>query len=352
MGGSHAAAGRRRAGSGSSPQPTAVTANSTHGRGVVARPRYVNPRMWLLLACAVPPPADVAETAPVDSGDHPADDTGGAEPTLRFRYVVIADPHVYDTESDHLDRLDRAVAWVNNNAEALDLELVLVVGDICWGTGIDAARASLDRLTPTWVPINGDDEIAGGAEEAYALAFADHYEALSTTLDGWVMGPVEVWNPQFETTSWFHNLAFTWKGVRFVGLDWASRDPNVILSEMGELHDFEGGTWPFFVEQVGAAGVAGEDVVMFSHIPMHLSPGGFDLAEMERVTGVTAPRAEHVWADLAGHYHGSASETVPDAGYDLHVTDATWDDEVELRLVEVWANELRFEPSTELVIVE
>lgn len=308
--------------------------------------------MWLLLACASPSPAEHTADGPADTAPDSGGDTAGGEPTLRFRYVVIGDPHVYSAEGENLERLDRAVAWINTNAEALDLELVLVVGDIAWGDGVDAAYQSLAALGPTWVPINGDNEIAAGSEEAYALGFAEHYAALSTTLDDWVTGPVEVWNPQFEKTSWFHNLAFTWKGVRFVGLDWASRDPNVILSEMGELHDFEGGTWSFFVEQVGAAGEKGEDVVMFSHIPMHLSPGGFDLDEMERVSAVTAPRAEHVWADLAGHYHGSASETVPDAGYDLHVTDATWDDEVELRLVEVWANELRFEPSTELVIVE
>lgn len=298
----------------------------------------------LLSACA--------PTAP-DSGPavESAADTGETEATLRFRYVVIADPHVSTPTGENVDRLDRAVAWIGENADTLDLRLVLVVGDIAWGDGLDAALASLDRLPVTWVPINGDNEVSLGSEEGYATTFAEHYAALATTLDDWEMGPVEVWNPEFEQTSWFHNLSFTFEGVRFVGLDWASRDDNVILSEMGALHDFEGGTFPFFEQALAKAGDKGEDTVLFSHIPMHLSPGGFDLDQMERITAVTSPQADHVWADLAGHYHGDGVEEVADGGYTLYVTDATWDDEVEVRLVEVWANEARFSPSTEVVVI-
>lgn len=301
------------------------------------------PLLLVLLACSPPPDVasdDSADTAPVET-----------LPTLQFRYVIIADPHIYDVSGENNERLDRAVAWIAANVEDLDLQLVLIVGDIGWGAGLDAARTSLDALPITWVPINGDNEIASGSEEAYDITFAEQYAALSTQLDDWEMGAVEVYNPEWERTSWFHNLAFSFEGVRFLGLDWASRDENVILSEMGALHDFEGGTWPFFEAQVAKADGLDENVVMFSHIPMHLSPGAFDLDQMARISAVTAPRADHVWADLAGHYHGDGSETLDDAGYDLHVTDATWDDEVEVRLVDVWQNEVRFSPSTDVVVI-
>lgn len=308
----------------------------------------------LLLACATAPTdtpdtgADAADTASdsaSDTGD--SSDVGPAE--FVFRYVIIADPHVTTPDGDARARLDRAVAWVNDNAEELDLELVLVVGDIAWGDGLDAARDSLDALAVTYVPINGDNEVSLGSEEAYAQTFAERYEELATTLPEWEKAPVEVYNPIEERPSWFHNLAFTWRGIRFVGLDWCSRDTSGLISEFGELHDFEGGTWPFFVDQLGRVSAAGEHVALFSHIPMHF--GMFDIAEMERITGVTEPLGAQVWADLAGHYHASASETVPDSGYDLHVTDATWDDEIELRLVEVWQAGEDFVPVTELVVV-
>lgn len=304
--------------------------------------------MLLLFACATPDAPDTpGATADTNTDSAPVEST----PTLQFRYVVLADPHIYAPTGDNVDRLDRAVAWITTNAELLDLRLVLIVGDIAWGEGMDAAFTSLNALTIIWVPINGDNEIASDSEQAYDVTFAEHYAALSTQLDDWEMGPTEVWNPEWQRTSWFHNVAFTFEGIRFVGLDWASRDENVILSEMGALHDFEGGTFPFFEDQLTRAAGLAENVVMFSHIPMHLSPGGFDLPKLARISAVTYPRADHVWADLAGHYHGNGSETVEGAGYDLHVTDATWDDDVQLRLVEVWANEVRFEPSTETVVI-
>lgn len=298
----------------------------------------------LLLACADPAAApDPTDTAPME-------DTGEAGGPLSraFAYVVIADPHVSDPTGEHLDRLDAAVAWINAEAPSRDLRLVLVVGDIAWGDGMDAARAALDRLAIPYVPVNGDNEVHLGSEEAYALAFADVYDTLATTFDGWTMGQVAVEHPGYGP-AWLHNLAFSYEGIRFIGLDWASRSTDTILGEFGELNDFEGGTFPFFEAEVGAASGALEDVVLFGHMPMHV--GAFDLDEMARIGGVTAPHGDHVWADLAGHYHGSASEPVEGAGYDLHVTDATWDDDVELRLVEVWANQARFAPTTETVIV-
>lgn len=304
--------------------------------------------MLLLLACAAPTPehTGVADTAP--PADTAPDETAPME--VAFRYVVLADPHVTVPAGEALDRLDRAVAWVNAEREARDLRLVLVVGDIAWADGLDAARASLDALTIPYVPLNGDNEVQAGWEEAYHTAFATQYDALAATFPDWTMAPVEVQNPEHDAPSWFHNVAFSYAGVRFLGLDWASRTIGGLQGEFGELHDFEGGTFPFFEAQIAAAaGGAQENVVMFGHIPMHFL--AFDLDEMERIRAVTAPLADHVWADLAGHYHASASETVEDAGYDLHVTDATWDDDVELRIVEVHTNGARFAPTTELVVV-
>ncbi len=296
--------------------------------------------LLLALACAGSPD-DTAAAA--DSAPLPA-------PELKFRYVVIGDPHVSDPTGDARDRLDRAVAWINAEASARDLRLAIVVGDIAWDDGVEPALASLDALTIPWVPINGDNEVHLGAEESYSVAFEPQYDALASTFEDWEKAPTQVDNPEWGVPSWFHNMAFTYEGIRFVGIDWASRDPNALLGEFGELHDFPGGSFPFFEEQITRSSVGNtENVVIFTHIPMHF--GAFDVDEMDRIKAVTAPLGEHVWADLAGHYHASASETVEDAGYDLHVTDATWDDEIELRLVEVWVAGDAFAPITELVVV-
>lgn len=292
-----------------------------------------------------------------EAGHPGGDDSAGAGEeaplTLRFRYAVIADPHVSAATGENLDRLDSAVTWINGEVATLDLRLVLVVGDIGWGDGLPSARSSLDGLTIPYVPLNGDNEVQLGSEEAYDLVFADHYAELAKTLPDFVMGPVEVANPEVDATSWFHNVAFTYEGVRFIGVDWASRIIDPLLGELGYLHDFEGGTWPFFTEQLDSALSGGleEHVVLFSHIPMHFSPGAFDLDKIATLVAETGPFGDQIWADLAGHYHASASETVPDAGYDLHVTDATWDDDIEVRIVEVWGNDVRFSSTTETTFV-
>ncbi len=283
----------------------------------------------------------------------PAQPAPEADLVLQFRYAVIADPHVSTVTGENLDRLDRAVAWINSEADTRDLRLVLVVGDIGWGDGLPSARASLDRLVLPYVPINGDNEIQLGSEEAYDTTFTDHYAALTQAFPDFTLGPVRVDNPEVGAPSWFHNMAFTYEGVRFIGLDWASRILDPMLGELGYLHDFEGGSWPFFTSQLEAAAAdgMGEHITLFSHIPMHFSPAAFDLDKIATIVDETGPLGDQVWADLAGHYHFSASETVPDAGYDLHVTDATWDDDVELRIVEVWGNDRRFAPLTETVVV-
>ena len=75
-------------------------------------------------------------------------------------------------------------------------------------------------------------------------------------------------------------------------------------------------------------------MILASHHPMHLSPAAFDLAEMETLSTVIAPYGDRIYADLAGHYHVDM-ETTEEAGYDVLVTDAIWDDVITVRLISV-----------------
>lgn len=264
----------------------------------------------------------------------PTESTPATEslPTSAFRFAVLADTHVYAAEGEHRDRLRTAVDWLNSQKDSISL--VLLVGDIAWGDGLPGARAELDRLLLPWVPINGDNEVQLGSEEAYATTFADHYVALAGQLEGWQMGAVEVQNPEEGVPSWFHNVSFRFEGLHFLGLDWASRKIDPLLGETGMLHDFPGGTYPWFEEQLSATeGAEPESVVLFSHIPMHPSPGGFDVEKNARIQALIKPYGDRVWADLAGHYHVTADEA-EEAGYHLYVTDAVWDDSLDVRLVD------------------
>ncbi len=319
-------------------------------------------RSLVILAalCWVGCPADVDDTTGDDdtsadddsAGDDDAtgdDDT--TEPPVEplFSVAVMADPHVYSGTAN-LERLQSAVAWVEANAAAEEIELVLVLGDVAWNDGLTAARAALDELSMPYVPIIGDNEVHSDDEQAYHDAFDGHMASLDGVLDGFERADAPVWNPEAEMNSWFQNSAFEVQGLRFVGVDWCARGVDGILGEAGFLHDFEGGTFPWFVDGLSDLdGAPAESVILFSHIPMHL--GAFDLEQMEALTGVTGPVADRVYANLAGHVHVNAEVEVGEGGYTVFVTDAIWDDELTVRLLRVAGNGHRFEFEHELIVI-
>ena len=268
-----------------------------------------------------------------------------------FSFVVFADPHIVD-EGEHLDRLDTAVDWVNAHADERGIELVVVVGDLGWSGGLELARAHLDGLEVPYLPVLGDNEVHFGDEQLFDEIFADVYADLGVQMAGWRRAESETWNPVYEKTSWFQNFSFNYRGLRLVGLDWISRDENNVLSEMAQIHDFEGGTLPWFAEELEGLTPAGEeDVLLFSHHAMHLSPGAFGLDDLAQVTDLTSGVADRVAAGWAGHYHLDFEETVAEGGYDVFVTDATWDDENTIRVVEVHQTGYAHTYDQELVVL-
>ncbi len=281
--------------------------------------------------------------------DKPADTQDTGEPPMEelFSFVVFADPHL-SSNLEHEERLSAAVEWTNTQPE---VELVVVVGDIGWHGGLPIAKALLDGLNVPYLPIIGDNEVHLEAEQTFDDVFTEQYDLLATTLDDFKRGQVEVENPDWGVTSWFQNMSFSYRGLQFIGLDWCSRDPDPILGELAALHDFDGGTFPWFIDELGSLeSGANENVLLFSHHPMYLY-GGFNLAEMEQVSGVTRPLEDRIAAAWSGHYHLSHDEDVPTAGYSIHITDATWDDEITVRVVRVSGNGERFIYEQELVIV-
>lgn len=296
---------------------------------------------FLLLACAEP----ATKTAPADTAD-----TAPAALETVFSFAVLADPHV-SGEGDNATRLEQAVTWINEQAPTRGIELVFVVGDIGWGEdGLALFRELLDGLTVPYLPVLGDNEVHFDSEQLFDTTFADHYAALAESLPGLTRGPVEVDNPAWATTSWFQNFAFPYGGVWFLGLDWNSRDPDPLWGEYGEIHDFEGGTFPWFEAELAAMDPSeAEDVLLFSHHPMHA--GVFDSGEMDQLVGATLPVAGRVAAAFAGHIHVTYEQPVDDGGYDVFVTDAVWDDEITVRLVDVQTDGARFSYAQTLEVV-
>lgn len=289
----------------------------------------------LLLGCA---PAAVPE---------PAAPVGEPDFEHAFSFAILADPHVVSA-TGNADRLRTAVAWIDAQAEERSIELVLVLGDIGWSAGLQVSHDVLAELTMPWVPVLGDNEIQFGDEQRFDAVFGPVYEGLGDELDDFVRAPVRAWNPERETDSWFQNAAFSHRGVRFVALDWSSRVLGNLLGETADLHDFQGGSFPFFVQQVGGMGAgAFEDTILLSHHPMHVP--SFTQGELGSVASVTWPHRDRVFGAFGGHYHGNGEEEVEGTGYTAWVTDAVFDDELTIRVVDVWGNGVRFDYEQELV---
>lgn len=287
-----------------------------------------------------------------DAGPDLDDEEDAGEPPLvpLFAFAIVTDSHVTGSGAN-ADRLAAAVAWINANAFARGIEVVLVLGDIGWDGGLGLSRTLLDGLEVPYVPVTGDNEVHADDEEAFATTFADRYALLSTAFAGWQQAAAPVWNPEAGQESWFTNVAFEHRGVRFVGLDWAARGVEGLEGEMGDLHDFDGGTWRWF-EGVFAAlpKDAAESIVLFSHMPMHF--GAFWLDEMSAIESLLGPSGGAVYADMAGHVHLTYERAVSGGGYVVYATDGTFDDENTLRLVIVEGNGARFVYTHELIVVD
>jgi hypothetical protein len=273
-----------------------------------------------------------------------------SDPSFQFSIAMIADPHI-GGGGEHSERLVQVVQWLNEHQESRSIDLVFVLGDIGWSEGLAESKELLDGLNIPYIPVIGDNEVHFGEEENFGTVYGPQYEHLSETMTDWYKaGGSAVWNPEHDQNSFFYNYAFTHKGLRLMFVDWASRSDDSFFGEMGDLHDFDGGTWDFFEEEIlGSAAQKTNSMLVLSHIPMYFGPGSFDEVEAEQVIGLTGSYADRIYANFSGHFHFNADGVFHRAGFDYYVTDAVWDDLITVRMVEVWGNEIEFSFQQEVI---
>jgi hypothetical protein len=283
-----------------------------------------------------------------------------------FSFAVIADPHVTSGSPDTTQKMQACVDWINAHYDDADkgIAMVFVVGDMGGSQGT-LAKAVLDDLVIPYVPLIGDNDVhwsgtapgeggyfTGGLE--FEETFGGVYDDLASVLENWQKAPTPVWNPEIGVESYLHNASFDYEGVHFVCLDWCTRKNNptpedLLQDEQADLHDFAGGTWPWFTDDIaGCVKDGGENIVMLTHHPMHVAPiigglpvnlGAFDHTELARIEAFTAGYGSNVYANIAGHYHIDLFEPRPDGEYDIYMTRAVHDDfPGRLKLVRVYGD--------------
>ncbi len=342
-----------------------------------------------------------------------------------FSFVLIADPHIrWSHYQENRDRLEQCVRWINAERDTEDIHLVFVLGDIGWESNenrrnIQHAKEILDTLSVPYIPIIGDDDILFGRDGLdFAVTFEPVYRALAAAAEdsnspitNWRRARVDMPSPYRRNAyCFFQNFALEYKGVQFVCADWCSRDGSKSIfrtqDDDADLHDFAGGTWPWFRQTlIECPRQKRDNIVLLTHNPMVTLRGGwfmrtvakglaFSPREFAKLSAFLNDPAYglrgHIYANFAGHVHFQgflpadanpdrlelprwlvdlmSEETArkafpPLPGYDVYTIQAPHvphpafgppthpDDEIRLQVVTVFEQEDRFayEPRSVLV---
>lgn len=318
------------------------------------------PVLALALACTPETASDLDDDLSPDTSDDVVDtEVGPQTPDGKvFSFAIVADPHVANDSPAEGNGLRQQVAldWIEDEADDRGIEFVLVVGDVAWGKGLDWVPEVYADFPLPIVPIIGDNELKND-EERFWNEFQEVWDGNADDLDDFELADAPVDYPDARTgKAWFTNLAFSWKGIRFLGLDWASRVGTGILSELAELHDIEGGSFEWFETQLNALEPGPrERVVVFTHNPMLTEVGGFPTAEADRLKTMVDPWLDQIAAAHGGHLHIDSDILVGDGGmdgYEVVLTDATWDDDVRVLVVDVIGEGDRYAYTYEKITVE
>ena len=250
-----------------------------------------------------------------------------------FSFAVIADPHI-NGRPDHNAKLKTAIDYIIRRKDNKGIELVFVVGDIGWGgprakRNLKVAKEMLDRLNRAnipYIPIIGDNEVQGRCEKEFEDTFREQYDRLARVLADWRKAPSPV------NGKYLQNFSFNYKGCHFVCCDFNSRQAR---DEGGELHDFAGGSWPWFKNDVETCQKdKKESIVIVTHIGMFRT--GFGLADqflfaqddMTKIKRFLNDHREYVDSNYAGHihqnWHASVWTGLFTTIYHVRATDETW----------------------------
>lgn len=328
-------------------------------------------------------PDETSEAAPDDGageGDAAADaadadaDAEADVPACRrtggrcFSFAQITDLHVgegrddYGTpgwddaggaEDERTAALRFAVSSINLAIEEYDIRFVAATGDFADSgerSEMEKARDILDQLRVPYLPAIGNHDMwpYTSAEEApepcgdriFEEVFADHFETLEVLFDGFTKAPTPTYDPACRCESHFQNYGFDYEGFHFITLDMGTREHapfgySGVHSE-SELHDFAGGTWPWFEGHLAATATPGarNTFVFLHHPPIVTTAGLLDCLSPEETGRLEALLRSDgirgaVWGFFAGHHHVDYAMSVYD-GQHVIVMPATKDGAVRV----------------------
>jgi hypothetical protein len=179
-----------------------------------------------------------------------------------FSFAIITDLHLgdsYDLKYENYDyypirRLQRAVQWINEQPQ---IKLVFVLGDISDHGDKDVlerARKELENLRPglSFVPLLGNHDVQDGTAQNFKTVFGDLLQRVREIRECGPAGSDDL-----------QNFSFTYRGVRFIGLDFVARNRN--LGSAALLHT---DTRKCLIAALQKPSPEGEPVIILAHHPL------------------------------------------------------------------------------------
>jgi len=285
-----------------------------------------------------------------------------------FSFAQVTDLHVgegwgdYGTpgwddaegaEDERTAVLRLAVSSINLAVEEYDIRFVAATGDLSDSgerSELWKAREILDQLRVPYLPAIGNHDMwpytsgeeASGpcGDRVFEEVFADQFERLATLFDGFTKAPTPTFNPTCDCDSSFQNYGFDLEGFHFITLDIGTREHAPLgypgVHSGSDLHDFAGGTWPWFEAYLGAVATPGaRNTFVFLHHPPIVTTGGLldclDPGEADRLDALLRNDGIRgaVWGFFAGHHHVEYAMSVYD-GQHVVVMPATKDGAVRI----------------------
>ncbi len=281
-----------------------------------------------------------------------------------FSFAILTDLHMGEGEDDHgepgfqdsggeggvvRDMVALSIEAINDNAEYYDIDFALALGDLSDSaerSELEVARRALGELAVPWLPLIGNHDTwpyvivpeAPGFSEAtgpvgdqsFHALFGDQVASFAEHFPDVALAPAPVTNPEHDIESSLWNLAFSHQGWTFLGLDFVTREHAAEgypgQSPEADLHDFEGGTWPWFQQHMAeVAGDGGPHVVLLSHHPpVPLELDSFTSEERDTMAELIeqGDYGDDIAAFFAGHWHFNYVNEDSYDGIPVVVTDA------------------------------